>query len=922
MEVFEVNIKLLLPVLFFIFSLYGGFHYINNHESNMCEMTYMFEYPEYLRIPLKYEVMKQFPRYKLYVYGEGKYFEELQKDRFTGNPVLFIPGNAGSHRQVRSLASVALRMAHSLHTTMFNFFAIDFNEEISGLYGGTLDDQTEFVYACIKRIQSLYSSEKKLILIGHSMGGVISKAVFSLPSFDPADISLILTLAAPHKQPVVTLDFALVNFYAKIKETWKYRLKKGLMDIPIISIGGGHRDILVRSDLTTNHFQHKSSNDIEVLTASIPGVWVSTDHLAIVWCKQLVLTIIRTLYDLNNKVIKQNYGSNTGDILRHHFISRSSGTYFPQIPSAPVSTFTTSGQWIEQESNTWRFSRSKVLSTIYLLIPVRKDSNVLVVASGIVKREWIFGCTLLSGTETKTCAEAENLSEKSEIIPNKGKKSQRRLINLDSQYLQEKKYPFILIYITPLDSQVDILGERYNTADRTKYAKLPSVLQRFFSPPSKILSVSLPEQSIFFNITIPQSYGVFDSVEFQLETRLCRAGSVVGQGIIKTYIPGSNENSYHHIRTVLGGVTSIPIKTHFLPHNNFNHDVNLQLILDPECSVVLTAKFPLNIIANQFMKFYGIYVIGYTVALLLAYLAGQMNYFESFGSFPSYFKVFGQYPTYVTLVGIPSVLYHVILDPELDIPVIPPADRITQDDNRFVSTLILRTLLYLIACGLIAAIYTVFALFLKGISKFWIWIKHKTIFKVTEVPLEQTFKSRIKISKLLLVWCAFIGAVSVQFSSSLGAICAFIFYFLKLISDYIRCAAEEERRGPGVATTKWHFHFTLVLLSMCTTALVFPGMIAWVKGLQYSFQVPNDPYTFPCVSVVLSCALLWQLPSPSFNRVAYKKCSYVVHIIATLVTLYGIHSVYRLLYFICFTFIIICIQQTNAFLYGFPVKGD
>ncbi|GFT89398.1 uncharacterized protein TNCV_4386851 [Trichonephila clavipes] len=371
----------------------------------------------------------------------------------------------------------------------------------------------------------------------------------------------------------------------------------------------------------------------------------------------------------------------------------------------------------------------------------------------------------------------------------------------------------------PMGEGVDILGERYNTADRTKYAKLPSVIHRLFSPPSKILSVSLPEQSIFFNITIPHSYGVFGSVEFQLETRLCRAGSVVG-------------------------------------------------------------------------------------------------------SFPSYFKIFGQYPTYVTLVGIPSVLYHVILDPELDVPVIPPADRITQDDNRFVSTLILRTLLYLIACGLIAAIYTVFALFLKGISKFWIWIKHKTVFKVTEVPLEQTFKSKIKISKLLLVWCAFIGAVSLQFSSSLGAICAFIFYFLKLISDYIRCAAEEERRGPGVATTKWHFHFTLVLLSMCTTALVFPGMIAWVKGLQYSFQVPNDPYTFPCVSVVLSCALLWQLPSPSFNRVAYKKCSYVVHIIATLVTLYGIHSIYRLLYYICFTFIIICIQQTNAFLYGFPVKCD
>lgn len=44
----DVNIKLLLPVLCFIFSLYGIYQYVNNQEENMCVMTYMFEYPEYL----------------------------------------------------------------------------------------------------------------------------------------------------------------------------------------------------------------------------------------------------------------------------------------------------------------------------------------------------------------------------------------------------------------------------------------------------------------------------------------------------------------------------------------------------------------------------------------------------------------------------------------------------------------------------------------------------------------------------------------------------------------------------------------------------------------------------------------------------------------------------------------------------------
>ncbi len=41
----------------------------------------------------------KFPHYNLFVYGEGEQAERYKKGEFTGIPVLFIPGNAGSFKQ-------------------------------------------------------------------------------------------------------------------------------------------------------------------------------------------------------------------------------------------------------------------------------------------------------------------------------------------------------------------------------------------------------------------------------------------------------------------------------------------------------------------------------------------------------------------------------------------------------------------------------------------------------------------------------------------------------------------------------------------------------------------------------------------------------------------------------------------------------
>ena len=109
--------------------------------------------------------------------------------------------------QVRSFASVALRKtlddddydgkySKSIH---FDYFAVDFGEELSAVYGGVLDDQSSFTALAVKKILQMYPDSKtkkgtppsSVVLIGHSIGGVVAKAVFTEPDFDSSQVTMI-----------------------------------------------------------------------------------------------------------------------------------------------------------------------------------------------------------------------------------------------------------------------------------------------------------------------------------------------------------------------------------------------------------------------------------------------------------------------------------------------------------------------------------------------------------------------------------------------------------------------------------------------------------------------------------------------------------------------------------------------------------
>ena len=114
--------------------------------------------------------------------------------------------------------------------------------------------QTEYLGHCVRHILSLYSASanppSSVVLIGHSLGGVVAKALLSRPDFAAQSVRVLITLATPH-EPVLVLDSETRAFYDGVDSAWnasrtltvskkgKKTKKRPLDHVTFVSIGGG-----------------------------------------------------------------------------------------------------------------------------------------------------------------------------------------------------------------------------------------------------------------------------------------------------------------------------------------------------------------------------------------------------------------------------------------------------------------------------------------------------------------------------------------------------------------------------------------------------------------------------------------------------------------------------------------------------------
>ncbi|RKP31815.1 PGAP1-domain-containing protein [Metschnikowia bicuspidata] len=378
-------------------------------DAGSCRTTYM--YPSYARIKSFDETHTRYAlKYSLYLYREqGKDPVPQDGNGFTllnGVPALFIPGNAGSYRQVRSIAAECSNLYFAEEASViqnpkklnFDFFSADFNEDFTAFHGRTLLDQSEYLNHAVKFILLLYAERSNpptsVVVLAHSMGGIVARVMLTLDSYMPDSINTIVTLASPHSASPLTFDGDILKVYLAADRFWfdgfnvnllNEEAKRRLQDVALISITGGALDSVLPADYTTLGFLVPPSNGFTVYTSGIPEVWTAMDHLAIVWCNQLRRRVLMALMEtVNASAPERTYPLQTrmqifSEIL---FSGFENSPHILTLPLADRVNFKIDvrDSVIHSELEfIWRSDDPKSLGKSFVLLPVSVNSTVLLI---------------------------------------------------------------------------------------------------------------------------------------------------------------------------------------------------------------------------------------------------------------------------------------------------------------------------------------------------------------------------------------------------------------------------------------------------------------------------------------------------------------------------------------------------------------
>ncbi|NXY84299.1 PGAP1 deacylase, partial [Alcedo cyanopectus] len=772
---------------------------------------------------------------------------------------------------VRSLGSIALRKAEDVDFKYhFNFFSVNFNEELVALYGGSLQRQTKFVHECIKVILRLYRDQdfapSSVAIVGHSMGGLVARALLTLKSFKPELINLLITQATPHVAPVMPLDKYLTDFYTAVNNHWIAKAQD-LRNLTTLSVAGGFRDYQVRSGLAFLPRLSQHGSALFVVSSAVPRAWASTDHLSIVWCKELILATIRALFDLvdeNTRQITEDPKKRMS-VLKHHFV-RHPAKLFEDNPEA-FTELTGAFMWIMVKSSKWTYSVYNDSDGKYFTFPLvshRKSySHVYCENSMLDTSSWIYGCV---NSNSSMCLEAADLSWRAELLPT------TKVVILKLQdYLS---LSHIVIQVPPT------VGNKYTLAceffrEDSRTVQLP--VTHLFSFGFSSRKIMLNSTGLFYNVQLQHFNQIYQAFQIYIESH-CQSLKERKPSVYRLHIPWSHEDSLTVAK--VPSSTEISAKLHIAQPQNDSRLPELNIYSSSDCQYEVSntnifSSYSASILLFQIIRFHAGALPVYVVSNILLTYGGQLSTLMTTGQCLDFSlalvrtaKPYKVEPLRSIIVFLQGFNWFREIWESLSLPELDAAVLSSQDAWFPLVSLIL----FLFGTGIAYWSGVFFSTSLRVFSSLWL-----TIFRPTGLekdPKLITPRSLCGMLSLALVSWTTCGAFAVFI--------VYLQYLFKVLKGKKYCSKEtsqncsrhpvktqssmdrtsKARQSPSSSTrvaeavNSLKMHVTILNLATWIVLLNLPSLIYWLKNLRYNVRLDPDPCRSTAILLIFILEIL------------------------------------------------------------------
>lgn len=540
-----------------------------------------------------------------------------------------------------------------LLTLEFCVILVDLNEEYSALYGGVLQEQTLYIEHCIQAILKLYNrlpyKPDKLVIIAHSIGGKLAQKLLTSPNTAPF-ISTVITLASPMDKPVLNMDVNTFNFYEDIESYWTENRQivptktnnsccpkarrsaydqtesRILDDKLLITIGGGNKDLLVHSGLTDSKF-----SDLHVMTHAMSNVWVSSDHLCIVWCLQLVLVINRFLYSIIEPIKYKSTISKGLSFIEDKVLRLEKAEYYFQSKQPLMTTdkeinleTPERADWIEDNRRvfTAKFKNGSNKTRIQM---IRLNDNELyqalrVEVVNLETVEWVFGCEAIEASEAaRFCSKGVAMWNYTVRIPSELPDRSSLALDLHEIKRNNPKWTHILLRFAPTREPFQFSVDIHNPSDRQLKIMMPKWYQ--FSTVKLLEDTVLG--AVFYQLNVTGLDETYQALELHVKPKYCTKHQTIG----KICVPWTSGFDRFHHNTELDASPMIlwTPKSRPINYNTTTHPIIVELNLNPACRYSISIKNSFGHTLMRIVQQFSHWLPAHLVAVLLLAFKFQIS---------------------------------------------------------------------------------------------------------------------------------------------------------------------------------------------------------------------------------------------------------------------------------------------------------